>query len=276
MSELDKKDPEGQKPEGNSDNAAPDKKDESGNAGQDEDKKSEVDLEEETYKERFSKSQKEVQDNLLPQLKLARKKLGLGENDPILDEEDKKDEDEDADKDDKAEDKEDEKNEDDKDDEQDDDKKEEKQDLEKKEVPLGVTPLRSSDPVTQTLYDEIWTSVSKSDREDMDTDPKVRENMVKYFPLFLKDSEGNTRSYRQALIDTYEYVNRDSLKKREFDKGRAKGLLDAKSTGDGTLKGTSSRQPDTTKKGTLSEAQQKAARGMGLTDEEYLAELNNN
>jgi len=269
MSEQDKKDPE-EKSEGNSDNAAPDKEDESGNAGdhKEEDKKeeekSETDLEEETYKERFSKSQKEVQEKLLPQLKAARKKLGLGENDFIAEDEEEKDDENDKNKD---------KKEDEKEEEQEDSEKEEEKEIEKeteKEVPLGSTPLRSNDPVTQTLYDEIWSSVADDDREDMNTDPKIRENMVKHFPMFLKDSEGNTRPYRQALIDTYEYVNRDKVRQKEFEKGRAKGLLEGKNTSDGTLNNTTGRQPSGGKKLTLSDDERKVAKNMGMTDEEYL------
>ena len=268
--EEDKKAPEGEKPEGNADNAAPDKKDESGNAGENKEEKSETNLEEETYKERFAKSQKEVQENLLPQIKVARKKLGLGENDPIIEEDDEGEEKKETEeKEEKDEEKEDEKDDEKKEIENKDDE-EKAEETEKKEVPLGITPLRSNDPVTQTLYDEIWTSVSNDDREDMNTDPNTRETMVKNFPIFLKDSEGNVKPYRQALIETYEYVNRESIRKKEFEKGRLKGLLEGKNTNGGTMKNTSSRQPDSGKKLTITQDQQRVARGLGITDEEYL------
>jgi len=210
------------------------------------------DLEELTYKERYANSTKEAQ-RIMEENKKLREKLGLKENDQLEEGSEEK-------KESPAEET---------------DKEEETTDEEDKKEPVApkeeVEPPRVFDsPEKQTSFELSWDSVAaefpRLNRKE------VADKVATEIKRFSVDTEGKPVSYKKAISDALRFVDGPEMAKSAIVKARDEGMIAATKTKTTLPEGSTKGAPASTGK-ELTAEQQKVARNLGMTDEDYLANI---
>jgi hypothetical protein len=209
-------------------------------------------LEEATYKERYANSTKEAQ-RLMEENKKMREKLGLSDSDSLDEEEETKEESPVVEE----------------------EKKTEEETVEKEEAPeepevLPTAPELSDKVSEQTAFEMVWDIFSENPKNLGMQDSTVADRVAKEVKRFAIDLEGNRVPYKKALQDAYDYVYGPIKLKIIEEQGRAKGIAEATKNRAGTVgeitsKASVSRGPN------LTDEERTAAKSLGMTEEEYLA-----
>lgn len=253
----DNADDSGKSQDDNDDSGKSDDKDEKKQEEKQPEKK--IDLEEETYKQRYANSTKEIQELKKDPAKL-KEFLGL-DPDASLDEHfgtTKKD-DETSDDD------------DDEDSDDDNDQDEDKDDDKQGDDALPYKQMNIK-PEEQAAIDLIWDNFE--DKHEDIAQPKVREALTKNFFRFLYDEAGNRRKLKNALEDTYQYISMDKQIKKAQEQARNEAIIKTQNNKNGAVQSSSSKPAKKEPKNELSDKQKMMANKLGVSEEDYLKNLN--
>lgn len=227
------------------------------------------------FEKKYSESSKEAK-RLVEENKKLRKRLGLGDKDPLPTEEEpeKKPEEKPEEKDPKDEEEEEDQDEtetdDDSDSDEEEDEDEDESDDKETEVDSGDNPLKGKNVTEQNTLDIIWDRFI--DTHDLGKDPKLVQQLGDEFPRFRKDAAGNDVPYKKALEDTYRFVYGATASKKEVARAKDQALIQAHKNNRAKLTPTSTKT-STNSTPVLTPEQRKAAAAMGVSEADYAKNL---